>query len=117
MARKSNGHASEEVGGAVHQQPLSAVQDLIGAIGTTGVEVLRFNLGGYHILLYAVKHRVDLPDEHRLGNRPLRRASIQSAAAGRRSKAEVSLDAVIDVTLGRLQISRIDLISGGSRRA
>jgi transposase-like protein len=121
MARNTHGDASEGKRYPFHQAPLSAVQELIGAIGAIGAmgaNVARFNLGNYDVFLFAVRrantHSGDSPKK-----KVVRRATGSRSVkeAPRQSNALPELDSIIAATCRRINVKRRDLVSKTKRRS
>jgi hypothetical protein len=114
MARKSNGHASKEV---QYQAPLTAIQELIGAIGTMGANVQRFDLGEYDMFLFAVRREhVHSGEPHTSIRRAIRRSSTLEQTRPL-DTPRPSLEAIIDAACRRLGVSRRELESGSQSRS
>jgi hypothetical protein len=117
MAGKANGHASEEGHFPVHQASLSAIQELIGAIGARDTSVARFILGEYEVFLFAARRRnTGLGELPKTGvGRTTRRTRLQDLSAARNAAA-VPLDSIISAACRQLDVSRTGLRSKSRSR-
>jgi hypothetical protein len=107
MAGNANGHGSEEEDFTVHQASLSAIQEVIGAIGARDTSVARFILGEYEVFVFATKRRNRwLGESARAGvGRTARRTRPQGLSAARNSAA-VPLDSIISAACRLVDVSR-----------
>ena len=112
MATKADGHAQTAV---QYQAPLNAVQELIGAIGTMGANVRRFDLGEYDIFLFAVRREhVHSGLPHTGDDRVSRRTALENTRPLDTPRA--SFEAIIDAACRYLGVSRRELESGSQSR-
>lgn len=119
MARNTHGDASGQARYPFHQAPLSAVQELIGAIGAVGANVARFNLGEYDVFLFAVRRATTHSDASRKKN------GIHRAAVNTKLKASLTpfgtpptlLDSIVAAACRRINVERDDLTSKSKTRS
>jgi hypothetical protein len=118
MAGNSIGHASEEEDFPIHQASLTAIQELIGAIGTKDTSVARFVLGEYEVFLFAARRRnTALGKSPRTGvGRPARRTRVPESLPAADKPAAVSLDDIISAACRLLDVSRTGLRSKSRSR-
>jgi hypothetical protein len=116
MARTSIGLASEVVRYPLRQTPLSAIQELIGAIGATGTSFRRFDLGEYDVFLFAVRREPDQLGEPRTGaRRPTRKPAVESAGS-LPNMPTPSLEAIAHAACKRLKVTKREFQSDSRRR-
>jgi hypothetical protein len=120
MARNTHGDASAEARYPFHQAPLSAVQELIGAIGAMGANVVRFNLGNYDVFLFAVRRANTHSGDDLRKKKGVRRAPASTnfkESPWPSNTLPGLLDSIIGAACRRMNVERDDLASKTKSRS
>jgi hypothetical protein len=114
MAGKLNGSSAAALRNALRQEPLSALQELLGAINddSTSTDVVCFEQGDTEVFVFFVKSDTTPPEprEQRV-KRVYRRSPTKVAGDAPSSTPSASLDDIVRATCERLNVSRQEIVS------